>query len=109
MIKYYNRALLNFDFEKLLNMGYCWNNHKVKYKNSASTVTEYLTGQASPDKENVKKVRALLIKRFNTKENAIKFQLPKPIAWCHCEPMREAFYREHEVAYNDLAPVNFSW
>lgn len=107
MIKYYNRALLNFDFEKLLNMGYCWGNHKVNYKSSASTVTNYLTGQASPDKENVKKVRALLVKRFNTKENAIKFQLPELIAWCGCEPMSEAFYREREAAYNDSARVNF--
>jgi len=107
MIRYYNRALLNFDFEKLLNMGYCWNKHKVNYKNSASTVTNYLTGQASPDKENVKKVRALLVKRFNTKENAIKFQLPELITWCGCEPMCEAFHREREAAYNDSARVNF--
>jgi len=108
MIKYCNRALLTFDFEKLLNMGYCWGNHQVDYKDSAYTVAQYLTGQDSPHKENVKKVRALLVKRFNTKENAIKFQLPELITWCCCEPMCEAFFRERDVAYNDLAPVNFS-
>lgn len=80
-----------YDYNKLIELGFCWGNHQVRYKTSARTITCYLTCFINPSQKMIKDVRQSLIKYLDEKPNAKKFKLPELISWCGCEPQCTEF------------------
>ena len=80
-----------FDYKKLIELGFCWGNHQVKYKTSIKSAAHYLISSGSYSQEMVKEVKKEMIKFLNTAPNVRKLKLPELITWCGCEPQCSKF------------------